>query len=67
MTTPAQNLYADIQPYVRPRHVPVEPVVFAALVVAVVCSVSLWKPAQAELQQAAPAQQSETVAVAPQS
>jgi hypothetical protein len=64
----AQNpATAELQPYVRPRHIPVEPVVFAALLLAVVSTLSTWATApSAGLQQAAP-EHSQTVAVAPRS
>ena len=70
---------ATLQPYVRQRRIDVEPALFALGVLAVVLSISGWKPLaaaqqaaaqqaaaqQAATQQAAPAQATHIAAAAP--
>lgn len=65
---------ATLQPYVRQRRIDVEPALFALGVLAVVLSISGWKPLaaahqaaaqQAATQQAAPAQATHVAAAAP--
>jgi hypothetical protein len=57
---------ASVQAYVRPSRIEVEPVVFAVALVALVMSISLWRPAaQPQPQQAAPVEHSQTLAAAP--
>lgn len=55
---------ATLQPYVRQRRIDVEPALFALGVLAVVLSISGWKPLAAT-QQAAPAQATHVAAAAP--
>ncbi len=54
------------QVYVRPSRIQIEPAVFALTVVAVVLSISTWRP-QPATQQATPAEQGQTLAAAERS
>ncbi len=68
MNGQAQTLSADPQPYVRPSRFELEPAMFTLAVVAVVMSICSWNPvATQQQQQAAPVDNTQTVAQAPRS
>lgn len=67
MNGQAQLPSANPQPYVRPSRFELEPAVFALSVVAVVMSICAWNPVDVQQQQAAPADNTSTVAQAPRS
>ena len=64
MNQPTKSPQANAQAYVRRRHLEVEPAAFALALIAVVTSISLWKPVPAA-EQFAPAEALRTVAQAP--
>ena len=64
MNQPTQSPPASAQAYVRRRRLKVEPVAFALALIAVVTSISLWKPVP-PAEQFAPAEALRTVAQAP--
>ena len=64
MDQPTQSPKANAPAYVRRRHLDVEPAAFALALIAVVASISLWKPLPSA-EQFAPAEALRTVAQAP--
>ena len=61
---PSQIPATSTEPYVRKRRLDVEPAAFALALIAVVASISLWKPLPSA-EQFAPAEVVRTVAQAP--
>ena len=67
MNRPRSDPATLAQTYVRPRRFTIEPALFALAGVMVVLGISAWHPLQAPVQQVAPTENSQTVAVAPRS
>ena len=64
MVDPSQTPQTVTPPYVRKRRLELEPAAFALALIAVVASISMWKPLPSA-EQFAPAEAVRTVAQAP--